>query len=179
MTSRVASKFWELYRKVNKSRLSVNDDDVVQMCYNGLMLDHKQPPNWVAKRADCRTDLIFKAVCEIVKCDVSEANKLPADLRHDRGFSTEETCKEGKQTLLVHRTCVDSPKPEVIASFQKWPHSILVKRMNEVPVHAVPEWNESALRCRVVVRDRMNDEKEHFELWQLSQRLLIGGFFEA
>ena len=37
------------------------------------MLNH--PPNWVAERAECKIDLLYDALCQVVQRDVAEANK--------------------------------------------------------------------------------------------------------
>ena len=40
------------------------------------MLEHGQPPNWVAERAKCRLALIFEALSQLVERDVAEFNKV-------------------------------------------------------------------------------------------------------
>ena len=51
------------------------------------MLNH--PPNWVAERAECKIDLLYDALCQVVERDVAEANKLSPDLRGGFTYSVE------------------------------------------------------------------------------------------
>ena len=41
------------------------------------MLNYDQPPNWVKGRADCRLDLMFEALKQIIERDIKEFNDLP------------------------------------------------------------------------------------------------------
>ena len=49
-------------------------------------MSYQEPPHWVRTRAQCRTDFLFWELKQVVKRDVEEANRLPAQQRNNFTF---------------------------------------------------------------------------------------------
>ena len=133
------------------------------------MMNYQPPPNWVKGRADCRLDLTFEALAQIVERDANVANELPSD----RSFRF-ETCDEGTQPIIrVEQTSpiTGDSRPQVVFEMH---NSYIMVNGGGVQFSVRPRWDECAQRCRLFIRD----DDRAYGVWEISQRALIKLFFE-
>ena len=136
------------------------------------MLGHQPPPNWVAARADCKVDLLFEALCQIVKRDVSEVNKLSSDMRGGYIFDASLNGDGTKPLLRVYRaseTAPDDPRSVVTFEQTRWDIRIQSRRAKEGIV-ATP-WVDEAGTCLLSV------DGTRYRVWELSREVLSPLFF--
>ena len=136
------------------------------MCYTNPMINHEQPPNWVAERAKCRIDVIFEALSQVVERDVAEFNKLPRDQR--RGLTIEVvTNGEGTSPILqVYRRDEHGSQASVI--FIQRPTAIEVQMTQGRQLLLHTNWNNDRRTCLLTTHD--NDMT--YKVWELSQATL-------
>ena len=132
------------------------------------MLNH--PPNWVAERAECKIDLLYDALCQVVERDVAEANKLPPDLRGGFTYSVERN-DEGTMPLLRVYRSQEGASAEPVATFSQSQASIHVTAMTGNCL-ARPEWVEQSRSCFLSISGTRH------QVWELSQRVLGPLFFQ-
>ena len=132
-----------------------------------------QPPNWVAERAECKIDLLYDALCQVVERDVAEVNKLPTDLRGGLTFSADRN-DEGTMPLLrvyrSHEGASDS-SAQAVATFAQLQASIHVTAETGTFL-ARPEWVDQTRSCLLSI------EGAQYKVWELSQKILGPLFFE-
>ena len=140
------------------------------------MLNHRPPPNWVAERAKCNLETTFEALCQIVKRDVDEMNKLSVKRRGGHAFRFDE-CAQGTEPFMrVRRFPEGDPDSESAhwITFRLTINAIIVEPMiapQKTRYEVVPRWNEKAGSCELFIGDDV------FEVWQVSQRALSPLFF--
>ena len=63
------------------------------------MLDDSEDPSSELgrPRGQCKLDLIFRALRDVVKRDVEEINKLPVGHRHSCAFESQEALRQMKK----------------------------------------------------------------------------------
>ena len=132
------------------------------------MLNH--PPNWVAERAECKIDLLYDALCQVVERDVAEANKLPPDLRGGFTYSVERN-DEGTMPLLRVYRSQEGASAEPVANFSKSQASIRVTAETGNFLARL-EWVDQTRSCFLSI-----DGTRH-KVWELSQRVLGPVFFQ-
>ncbi len=138
----------------------------------------KPAVNWVAKRSQCNVDTALSALAEIVKRDVSEANRLDdGENPNARRFEIEHAKDHFKVQRLAPPNSFGSPTPFVL--FQKSDELIEVYSNNGNPFdRPVLEfkiksiWDVGAGACRLIA------DNETQESWQISQRALESLFFD-
>ena len=137
--------------------------------------------DWVKQRGACRLDVAFEDVCRLVRRDVGEVNKLPANLRNGE-FRVEEG--EGSSpTLHVSREWSEDRGDRIAApavprvSFTQEDKEIVVSRSKslsslkpERQFTAVVRWNNSGY-CEIVVGDKP------MRAWEVSHKALERFFF--
>ena len=132
-----------------------------------------QSPNWVAERAECKIDLLYDALCQVVERDVAEANKLPPDLRGGFTYSAERN-DEGTMPLLrvyrSHEGATDS-SAQAVATFAQSQASIHVNAETGRFL-ARPEWADQTRSCL------LSTDGTRYKVWELSQKVLGPLFFE-
>ena len=133
------------------------------------MLNH--PPNWVAERAECKIDLLYDALCQVVERDVAEANKLPPDLRGGFTYSVERN-DEGTMPLLRVYRSQEGASAEPVATFSQSQASIHVTAAGTGGFLARPEWVDQTRPCFLSIGGTP------YKVWELSQRVLGPLFFE-
>ena len=135
------------------------------------MLNH--PPNWVAERAECKIDLLYDALCQVVERDVAEANKLSPDLRDGFTYSVERNDEGTMPLLRVYRSREGKPAgpAQPVATFSQSQASIHVtaKTGNFL---ARPEWVDQTRSCFLSI------DGTPYKVWELSQRVLGPLFFQ-
>ena len=136
------------------------------------MLDH--PPNWVAERAECKIDLLYDALCQIVERDVAEANKIPPDLRSGFTYSVERNDEGTMPLLRVYRSREGKPAgpAQPVATFSQSQASIRVMAAGTGGFLARPEWVDQTRSCFLSI------DGTPYKVWELSQRVLGPLFFE-
>ena len=142
------------------------------MCYTDFMLDHEQPPNWVAERAKCRLDVIFEALIQVVERDVAEFNKLPCEQRLGRTSSVVCNGDGTSPILRVYRR--DEDGSETSVAFTQNPTRILVQAPHYDPLILYPAWDTNRRTCLLMNRD--NDIR--YKVWELSQAALAPFLFD-
>ena len=132
-----------------------------------------QPPNWVAERAECKIDLIYDALCQVVERDVAEANKLLPDLRGGFTYSVERNDEGTMPLLRVYRSHEGKPAgpAQPVATFSQSQASIHVTAETGTFL-ARPEWVDQTHSCFLSIADT------RYKVWELSQKILGPLFFE-
>ena len=125
-------------------------------------MDHLSPPRWVLERAKCDVDLIFEALSQVVRRDVEDANTLPGS----RTFRVTEN-GDGVHPLL---RVSDEGDPDSRVTFELTSAFISIHLPGELPVIVMPQWDAGVGKCRLYVNDQA------YEVWQISQRVLMGLF---
>ena len=135
------------------------------------MLNH--PPNWIAERAECKIDLLYDALCQVVERDVAEANKLPPDLRGGFTYSVERNDEGTMPLLRVYRLREGNPAvpAQPVATFSQSQASIRVTAETGNFL-ARPEWVDQTRSCFLSI------DGTRYKVWELSQRVLGPLFFE-
>ena len=133
-----------------------------------------QPPNWVAERAECKIDLLYDALCQVVERDVAEANKLPPDLRGGFTYSVERTDEGTMPLLRVYRSREGKPAgpAQPVATFSQSQASIHVTAAGTGGFPARPEWVDQTSSCFLSIGGTP------YKVWELSQRVLGPLFFQ-
>ena len=135
------------------------------------MLNH--PPNWVAEHAECKIDLLYDALCQVVERDVAEANKLPPDLRGGFTYSMERNGEGTMPLLRVYRSREGKPAgpAQPVATFSQSQASIHVTAETGTFL-ARPEWVDQTRSCLLSIGGT------RCKVWELSQRVL-GPLFQV
>ena len=133
------------------------------------MLNYDHPPNWVRGRADCRLDLIFEALKQIIERDIAEFNKLESMKREGRKFELHAN-DEGTKPILRVGQMGDSSGPSLGIEMSR-----VAIRINGggQQFFVKPRWSESSSKCQLYI----NSEDRPYEVWEISQRALSGMFF--
>ena len=137
------------------------------------MIAHQPPPNWVAERAKCNLDLKFEALCQVVRRDVDEMNKLPCKIRRGYKFVIDEN-GEGTEPLFQVFRYPEEENGPVRATFERSINSIRINSIQEsgyTDLLVRPTWNKQALTCK------LNIGGKSFETWEVSQKALGFIFF--
>ena len=134
------------------------------------MLNH--PPNWVAERAECKIDLLYDALCQVVERDVAEANKLPPDLRGGFTYSVERNDEGTMPLLRVYRSREGNPAgpAQPVANFSQSQASIRVTAETGNFLARL-EWVDQTRSCFLSI------DGTRYKVWELSQRVLGPIFF--
>ena len=129
------------------------------------MLDHEQPPNWVAERAKCRIDVIFEALSQVVERDVTEFNKLLSEQRLGR---TSSVLLNGDGISPLLRVYIRSEGgPESSLTFTQFPNRIIVQTPDDaLTLH--PIWQDHQRSCLLT----NIDTGTKYKVWELSQAVL-------
>ena len=140
------------------------------------MLEHRPPPNWVAERAKCNLELTFDALCQIVKRDVGEMNKLSPKRRRGHTFEFDECAAGPEPVLRVRRFPEGEPDSEDAhwVIFRQTINAIFVEPMiapKETRYEVTPKWNAESGSCELFIGNDV------LEVWQVSQRALSPLFF--
>ena len=133
------------------------------------MLNYDQPPNWVRGRADCRLDLIFEALKQIVERDIGEFNKLEPAIRKNREFELHAN-DDGTRPILRVEQVGNSTGPSLGIEM-----SDAAIRINGggVQFYVKPQWSAASSKCQLYI-----DGKDGpYEVWEISQAALGGLFF--
>lgn len=136
----------------------------------------KNQPNWVERRAACHADTVFEQLCERVKADVEEIQKLPADKRGGYDFFIPDDNTTwmlrmearppggGMETVI----CFQRHKH----SFQQQPDSITIETLfppqRSEKVKLTLRWNPRRLSCALF----FSGEERAVEIWEVSQQVL-------
>ena len=140
------------------------------------MINHQQPPNWVAEHApQCDLDLTFEALAQIVKRDVEEINNLPLEKRQGYSFALKYNGKGTCPLLRVSRF-PEIPfykRDDLCVTFMKSPEAIEICCVDGDPLLAYPKWDKSASSCKLYVKG----QDGNYELWELSKMALKPLFF--
>ena len=123
---------------------------------------HKEPPRWVQGRAECRVDLKFVALRQIVERDVGDFNGLNDGQRGERRFEFNSN-GEGMQPFFT----VEEQGGDMCVSFRLTNQSIEVNGGGQA-FFASPRWNTAARICKLYKRDGEGP----FEVWEISQMAL-------
>ena len=132
------------------------------------MMRHSLPPSWVSGRSECKLDLTFEALTQVVRRDVEEMNGLLASDRSDRTFRIDSN-DEGVTPFF--RVYAEPDGPSVTFDLKR---SAIVIGTYEGNLFVQPRWEPSASKCRLYVK---NDGNHPYEVWQISQLALIDLFF--
>ena len=133
------------------------------------MLNYDHPPNWVRGRADCRLDLIFEALKQIIERDIAEFNKLESRKREGRKFELHVN-DEGTMPILRVEQMGDPSGPSLGIEM-----STVAIRINGggLQIFLKPLWSEASSKCQLYI----NGKEGPYEVWEISQRALSGMFF--
>ena len=132
-------------------------------------LFHKEPPRWVQGRAECRVDLKFAALRQVVERDVADFNGLSDGQRGGRKFKFNSN-EEGTHPFFT----VEEEGGDMSVEFLLTPHSIRVNGGGEI-VSFYPRWNIAERTCKLCQRDKDTP----LEVWEISQMALSPIFFSA
>ena len=128
---------------------------------------HNEPPRWVQGRAECRVDLKFAALRQIVERDVGDFNGLNDGQRVGRRFNFNSN-GEGTYPFFT----VEEQGGDMRVEFKLTPHSIRVNGGGQV-FSLYPLWSAVDRICKLYKRD---DERP-FDVWEISQMALHPIFF--
>lgn len=128
---------------------------------------HKEPPRWVKRRAECRVDLKFAALQQIVERDVADFNGLDDGQRGGRRFNF-NISGEGTHPFFT----VEEQGRDTRVSFQLTPGSIRVDVDGQV-FSLYPLWNAEERTCKL----RKRDDTRPLDVWEISQLALHSVFF--
>ena len=132
------------------------------------------PPSWVAGRADCRLDFKFEALREIVERDVEEFNGLPQEKRGQKVFKFIPGDEGVHPWFIVEG--VGAPgkiKFKLFEDFILVTHGFVPHEESESRIR--PAWNAVKRECRLLA----DDDKQTYEVWEISQRVLEDLFFPS
>ena len=136
------------------------------------MLDHQQPPNWVAARAACKVDLLFEALCQVVNRDVAEVNKLSSDMRGGYMFAVGYNGDGTRPLLRVYRVAETSPNDRrSIATFEQKRWDIRIQSRKDKGVVVATPWADEVGTCLLSV------DGTRYRVWELSREVLAPLFF--
>ena len=130
-------------------------------------LSHKEPPRWVRSRAECRVDLKFAALRQVVERDVADFNGLCDGQRGGRKFKFNSN-EEGTHPFFT----VEEEGGDMSVEFLLTPRSIRVKGGEEI-VSFYPRWSNAERACKLFERDKDTP----LEVWEISQMALSPIFF--
>ena len=123
------------------------------------MLDHKPPPNWVERRANCDLAVVFEALHQIVQRDVEVAQKLPVERRGGCSFEIKTSIQGTRPLFGVVKNSADGSFLETVLFERRENH---IEISSDVCVRA--RWDESTGECRFVI------DEQAYELWQISEK---------
>ena len=136
------------------------------------MLDHQPPPNWVAARADCKVDLLFEAICQVVNRDVEEVNRLSSDMRGGYIFSADDNGDGTRPLLRVYRASETAPDDRRgIATFEQTRWDIRIRSSQAKGGLVATPWADEAGTCWLSV------DGTRYRVWELSREVLSPLFF--
>ena len=140
-----------------------------------LIMLHREPPNWVKGLADCRIDLKFMELRQIVERDVDEFNKLSSEQRFNRVFSFHDN-DEGINPSFTVEELKDKRRAanRSMIVFSIEGHNIVING-NGKSVYLVPFWHFATLSCKLM--DRQTNR--NFDVWEVSQIALAALFFPS
>lgn len=126
------------------------------------MLDREQP-KWVTKRANCRIEVIFEALSQVVERDVAEFNELPCEQRDNRTAFVSQYRAGTAPTLRV--SVIDQDENEKTLTFSQ--HSALIKVRSRTTLdfdfRLVWDRHNRSYRLAMIGSD------DRYEVWELSQ----------
>ena len=143
----------------------------------------EQKPNWVAKRAACKSNAVLKDLLKAVEQDVEAVNELPAEQRgHHKykynpqltGASVSRTFEDGEpvptdhnlnlQLSVVFKNDASGQGIKINQHFLKHSEDHVVTLI----------WDAENLSCQLI----WDDHKDRpLEIWQVSQQALEPLFF--
>ena len=130
----------------------------------------RERPNWVDERARCTLEAKFEELIGAVRFDIDQINRQISTRRHGQLFTIEE--RDGSK-VQVRRFPEGHPRTASgYVTFELERTRLVVHLPGEVCFDIVPQWNETELRCDLLV------EGEVLELWRISQKALGSFFFE-
>ena len=135
-------------------------------------MDYSKPPNWVRGRADCRLDMKFQALVQIVERDVKEFNSLTSDKRHKRSFLIASNDEGPYPIVRVEEFNFDGPGDLPSVSFTMSDVAIRVNG-GGVQFYAKPAWDFKSSECRL----HIDGGHIPYEAWEISQQALSNLFF--
>ena len=137
------------------------------------MMKHTPPPEWVTGRANCRADLKFEALWQIVERDVAEFNNLPEEKRPDgRLFDFIENGEGVTPVLHVEQRGAGNPGSRRSVSFGLTNGSIRIKGVGS-DFTVTPKWAARERECRCYI----DGKHQPTELWDVSRLALEPLFF--
>jgi len=131
--------------------------------------------NWVADRAACRIDHVFKDLRNVIEHDITEVNALAEELQ----LWTFEAVEKGDKLIVKPLRDAGSSTNEQFVAFEKRENDIRVFGLLSGGLHPrvqlpelliTPQWDDE--KCSRIL---LIDGQPH-ELWQISKRALEGLF---
>ena len=142
-------------------------------------MSYQGPPSWVRTRAQCRTDFLVGELKQVVKRDVEEANRLPAQQRNNFTFRFRTTGSGIYPTFTVDRFADgDEANWSANITFQASKYGIEVRDDIVTLFRVRPEWNAELCSCEfhIVEGSGKATEKLH-KVWEVSRKALTRLFF--
>ena len=142
-------------------------------------MSYQEPSHWVRTRAQCRTDFLFWELKQVVKRDVEEANRLPAQQRNNFTFRFKTIGSGIYPTFTVDRfTDGDEANWSANITFQASKYGIEVRDDIVTLFRVRPEWNAESGSCElhIVEGSGRATEKLH-KVWEVSRKALTRLFF--
>lgn len=139
------------------------------------MMLHREPPSWVTGLADCRTDLKFMELRQIVERDVDEFNNLSSEKRFNRAFRFYDKDEGTNPSFVVEDIKYKGRavnRSMVVFSIEG--HEIFING-NGKSFYLVPFWHFATLSCKLM--DRQTNR--NFDVWEVSQIALAALFFPS
>ena len=135
-------------------------------------MDYSKPPNWVRGRADCRLDMKFQELMQIVERDVGEFNSLPSYQRSNRSFRIASYDEGSYPIVRVEEANFDGSENLPSVSFNLSDAAIRVNG-GGVQFYAKPVWNPESSACRL----HIDGGDTPYKAWEISQYALSTLFF--
>ena len=122
------------------------------------------PPNWVKARADCNLELSFKALYDLAKRDVDEANGISSITQNRYSFVIQKEEGSHIPRFSVSRNTDGRPVGKVIFEMQRARLSVYIPSTDGFSVNA--EWDDENCNCKLLI------DNEPHEPWQIVRKAL-------
>jgi hypothetical protein len=133
-------------------------------------------PNWIASRARASQNVVFEELCQQIKADIEEINKLILGPRHHPEVKTDDNIDPGRLRVVMGASSRRSPQPCVDFWKNTDNKSIGIEFFVTSPLPRrllTFEWDAENLRRRLFLAKEQNpEEKEPVDIWQVSLMLL-------